>query len=160
MGVRLSDDEAWDVLAQAHTGILTTLRRDGWPVSLPIWFVVDERRVYVGTPERSKKVTRIRNDDRGCLLVESGEAWVDLAAVELAVRATVVDDPEEIERASALIGAKYDAFRPAATRLPDATTKHYSGQAIVRLDPAGKLLTWDNSRLRLNPTSEDPEARS
>ena len=38
MGVRLDDDEAWAELDAAHTGILTTLRRDGWPVSLPVWF--------------------------------------------------------------------------------------------------------------------------
>ena len=32
MGIRLSDDEAWEFVAQAHTAILTTLRSDGWPV--------------------------------------------------------------------------------------------------------------------------------
>ena len=84
MGVRLSDDEAWDYLAAGHTGILTTLRRDGWPVSLPLWYVVDGRAIYVSTPVKSKKVTRIRHDDRGSFLVESGDAWVDLAAVQLA----------------------------------------------------------------------------
>ena len=31
--IRLSEDEAWDVLDKSHTGILTTLRRDGMPVS-------------------------------------------------------------------------------------------------------------------------------
>ena len=39
MGVRLSEEEAWAELATAHTGILTTLRRDGRPVSLPVWLV-------------------------------------------------------------------------------------------------------------------------
>ena len=40
MSVRLSDEEAWAELAAAHTGIFTTLRRDGRPVTLPTWFVV------------------------------------------------------------------------------------------------------------------------
>ena len=47
MGVRLSEEEAWAELGAAHTGILTTLRRDGRPVSLPVWFATVGRRIYV-----------------------------------------------------------------------------------------------------------------
>ena len=149
MGVRLSEDEAWQFLAEGHTAILTTLRRDGWPVSLPLWYVVDERVVYVATPEASKKVARIRNDDRACLLVERGQAWVELAAVELPVRATILGPGPESDRANARFATKYEAFRPAASRMPDATQSHYRGQAVIRLDPAGPLLSWDNARIRL-----------
>lgn len=149
MGIRLTDDEAWDFIADAHTSILTTLRSDGWPVTLPLWHVVLDRAIYVGTPERSKKVARVRNDDRGCLLVERGEAWVELAAVEVSVRATVLDPGDESDAAMTLFDTKYAAFRPEQSRMPDATKQHYAGQAVIRLDPAGKFLTWDNSRLRL-----------
>ena len=38
MGVRLTSDEAWAFVEHAHTGIFTTLRRDGQPVALPVWF--------------------------------------------------------------------------------------------------------------------------
>lgn len=153
MGIRLTDDEAWDFIAAAHTSILTTLRRDGWPVTLPLWHVVHDGAIYVGTPERSKKVTRIRNDDRGCLLVERGEAWVELAAVEVPVRATVLDPGEESDAAMEIFDAKYAAFRPPQQRMPDATKQHYAGQAVIRLDPAGRFLTWDNARIRLDDRS-------
>jgi hypothetical protein len=53
-GIRLSVDEAWDTIDRAHTGILTTLRRDGVPVSLPVWFVVLDRRIYVSGPANTK----------------------------------------------------------------------------------------------------------
>ena len=43
MSVRLSEDEAWSVIEGSHTGIITTLRADGSPVTLPMWFVVIER---------------------------------------------------------------------------------------------------------------------
>ncbi len=59
--IRLSEDEAWDVLDKSHTGILTTLRRDGTPASLPVWYVVDERTIVVRTPPRTKKVARGNN---------------------------------------------------------------------------------------------------
>jgi PPOX class probable F420-dependent enzyme len=157
MGVRLSEDEAWDFLHAGHTGILTTLRRDGRPVALPVWYVVDGRAIYVSTPAKSKKVTRIRNDDRGSFLVESGEAWVELAAVELSVRATLLEPGAEFDRAMAAFDEKYSAFRPAGASMPDSTKKHYSSQAVLRLDPGGKLLTWDNSRIRITPVDTESE---
>ena len=80
VSVRLSEDEAWDLLGSSHTGILTSLRRGGVPVSLPVWFVVDDRSVLVAGPARSHKFTRIRRDGRIAFLVESGEAWKDLRA--------------------------------------------------------------------------------
>ena len=72
MGIRLSREEAWDVLAAAHTGILTTLRADGTPIALPVWFVVLDERIYVGTPEHTKKVARVKRNPRASFLVESG----------------------------------------------------------------------------------------
>jgi PPOX class probable F420-dependent enzyme len=158
MGVKLDDDEVWAFLERGHTGILTTLRRDGWPVSLPVWYVVDDRRVYVGTPAKTKKVARVRHDARACFLVEAGTQWVELAAVELPVTAGLVEDEDEVARANKLFADKYGPHRPAGTQLPAATQQHYRGRATIRLDPAGKALSWDNARIRLRPappTSEE-----
>jgi nitroimidazol reductase NimA-like FMN-containing flavoprotein (pyridoxamine 5'-phosphate oxidase superfamily) len=149
MGVRMSEEEAWEFLESGHTAILTTLRRDGWPISLPLWYVVENRVIYVASPQRSKKVARIRNDDRACLLVEQGEQWAELAAVQLSVRATILEPGAEADRAAATFSDRYAGFRPGPLRMPEATTKHYSGQVVIRLDPVGRVLSWDNSKLRL-----------
>ena len=37
--VRLSEDEAWAFVDGAHTGIFCSMKRDGSPVMLPVWFV-------------------------------------------------------------------------------------------------------------------------
>ncbi len=145
----MSDEEAWTFLEAGHTAILTTLRRDGWPVSLPLWYVVDERVVYVTTPASSQKVARIRNDDRACLLVERGDEWAELAAVQFAMRATVLVPGPEADRASGRFAAKYEAFRPPRGRAPDVTKRRYSSRVVIRLDPAGPPISWDNARIRL-----------
>lgn len=95
-------------------------------------------------------MARIRNDERPCLLVERGQRWVELAAVELPVTATILEPGAEAERAAALLTARYDAFRLASSRMSEVTVKHYAGQAVIRLDPAGRVLSWDNAKLRLN----------
>jgi hypothetical protein len=103
------------------------------------------------TPEKAKKVTRLRSDNRGCFLVERGERWAELAAVELTVRASFVEDDSEKARVLELMAEKYGAFRTSSRQMPEATRVHYgAGSAVIRLEPEGKLLTWDNSKLRLN----------
>lgn len=151
MGVRLTEDEAWEMLSKAHTGIITTLRRDGWPISLPMWFSVVDRKIYMRTLAASKKALRIKRDQRACFMVESGEAWKDLAAVVIPVRASLIDpNSDESKRALAAIAAKYQGFAPAEKQIPEATKKHYgAANVVIRLDPAGEFITWNNARIRL-----------
>ncbi len=92
--VRLSRDEAWAELTNAHTGILTTLRRDGVPITLPVWFVVLDERIYVSAPGHTKKIARVRNDPRVSFLVESGERWAELRAVHVTGKGHIVEDLE------------------------------------------------------------------
>ena len=139
--MRLSDEEAWQVLSAAHTGILTTLRADGSPVALPMWFVALDGRIYVATPDRAKKVARVRRNPRVSFLVESGERWVDLVGVHVGGTASVVADPDVASRVREAMDDKYAAFRPDARR-PDLVL------AVLEIIPDGRLLTWDNSRLK------------
>ena len=149
MGIRLTEDEAWEVVQSAHTGILTTLRRDGVPIALPVWFAVDDRTVVLTTPASTKKVARIRRDPRASFLVESGEKYVDLRGVHLSGRIEVVDDDTEKARIEDAVNAKYAAYRPAAGALPAKAQAFYAQQAFLRFVPAGRILTWDNARLGL-----------
>jgi hypothetical protein len=147
VSVRLTEGEAWDVLGSSHTGILTSLRRDGVPVSLPVWFLVDDRSVLVAGPAASHKFTRIRRDGRIAFLVESGEAWKDLRAVHLIGRGEVVEQPDW-ESVDALFGAKYAGFRTPREKMPASARARYGGaRSLVRLIPTERLLTWDNQRL-------------
>lgn len=50
MGISLSDDEVWAFLAEEEVGILTTLRQDGTPVSVPVWFCTERPVIYVAGP--------------------------------------------------------------------------------------------------------------
>jgi len=150
MGVRLTEDEAWSELAAAHTGILTTLRRDGRPVSLPVWFVALDRHVYVRTPARTHKVGHVEHDPRATFLVERGEHWAELCAVMLHADVTLLDAGAERDTVESTLTEKYAGFRTESAQLPDATRAHYAvDSAVLKLTPVGRLVTWDNSRLRL-----------
>ncbi|MGH3596321.1 MAG: pyridoxamine 5'-phosphate oxidase family protein [Mycobacterium sp.] len=152
MGIRLTTSEAWEVIAASHTGILTTLRGDGMPVSLPVWFVVDQHTIAIMTPSGTKKVSRIRRDPRASFLVESGKRWAELRAVHLTGRVEVVDDPDTIARIGSTFDAKYAAFRPDTTAVPTQTRSYYASQTFLRFTPDERILTWDNARIPLRKT--------
>jgi PPOX class probable F420-dependent enzyme len=147
MGFRLTDDEAWAMLAEAHTGILTTLRRDGRPVALPVWHVVDSGAIHVRTPAASKKMRRVANDPRGSFLVESGLAWAELTSVTVPVDINVITDDDEAARIAAAIDAKYAAHRAPTEKLPAAVRSAYGDMRVLRMVPVGRFLSWNNAAL-------------
>lgn len=153
MGISLDDGELWEYLAAAHTGVLTTLRHDGWPVPLPTWFVVLDGAVLLRTPARARKVARIRDDARASFVVESGHAWSELRAAVLLGRAEIVDDAGLRQAAAEAMAAKYAGLGPPA--VPQATRRHYGGgEAVIRFVATERVLSWDNARLRLPPVEQ------
>jgi nitroimidazol reductase NimA-like FMN-containing flavoprotein (pyridoxamine 5'-phosphate oxidase superfamily) len=148
VSVRLSADEAWAVLTKAHTGIFTSLRRDGRPIALPLWFVVLDRRIYVKGPATARRVARVRRDPRVSFLVESGTYWAELRAVHLSGRARIVTEPELLARVADALNAKYSSFRTPRTAMPAATRAHYEVQLdTIEITPDAHILSWDNARL-------------
>jgi PPOX class probable F420-dependent enzyme len=147
MGVRLDEDEAWDVVGRSHTGIFTSLRADGFPVALPVWFVVVDRRVWIAGPATTAKFTRVRRDPRVSFLVESGERWAELRAVQFTGRA-VVDEAPDWEAVDALFDTKYAGFRTPRAEMPESARRRYdAARSLIRITPEGGYVSWDNSRL-------------
>jgi PPOX class probable F420-dependent enzyme len=146
MGIRLSSDEAWDVIRQSHTGIVTTLRADGSPVTLPTWFAVLDHTICWFTPRGTKKLIRIRRDPRASFLVESGKQWAELRAVHLSGIIEIVEDEPTKARISEALDEKYASFR-STSQQSQATADYYVDRTFLRLVPEPRMLTWDNSRI-------------
>jgi len=139
------------MVAASHTGIFTTLRRDGMPITLPVWYVAVDHVIYIVTPAGTKKVARVRHDGHASFLVESGERWAELKAVALTGRADIVEGDDELTgRIREALAAKYANYRTAPHDMPEATRRHYGRSgAIIRFVPDDRILSWDNARLGL-----------
>ena len=152
MSIRLTPDETWQALADAHTGIFTTLRRDGMPIALPVWFVTVDHTICLAAPSRTKKVARLRHDARASFLVESGERWVELQAVHLTGTVRLLDldsDPALIAHIDDALDVKYARFRGPQAAMPQKTQEHYAARTFMQMTPETRVLTWDNSRMPL-----------
>jgi PPOX class probable F420-dependent enzyme len=76
----MSDEERERFLAEPRYGILNTIRSDGWPVGVPVWFDWNGEGVRMFTSVLSPKLKRLQRDPRASLLVvnhpHEAEAWV------------------------------------------------------------------------------------
>jgi nitroimidazol reductase NimA-like FMN-containing flavoprotein (pyridoxamine 5'-phosphate oxidase superfamily) len=152
LSIRLSKEEAWEELAAAHTGILTSLRADGSPITLPMWFVTLDERIYFSAPPRTKKIARLRRNPRCCFLVESGIYWRDLKAVLLTGSAHEVTDEDTKRRVREALDSKYDQYRTKHSNMPEETRSVYEQTARITFEmvPDDRILTWDNAKANLS----------
>ena len=147
----MTDDEIWSFVENAPTGILTTLRRDGVPIALPLWFACIDRRIYLRT--RGKKLQRIARDPRASFLVESGLRWAELKAVHFTGVAEIVDlDPDLARRFGAEIDRKYASMRATGTEMAPQTAEYYAKAltGAMRFTPDTRILNWDNAKIAGN----------
>lgn len=151
MGVELTPGERDDYLERAHTVIISTIDKDGFPHAVPMWFVYLDGAVYFRTMAHQQKAVNLRRNPKICLLVEDGEAWVDLRAAMIRGEAEEVTDPAEIDRFEAAFGRKYAAFRLPDTRVGNATQRHYARPRVyLKVPLAGaRVASWYNRKVRL-----------
>ena len=83
---------------------LTTFRRDGTPVSTPVWFVSENGTLLVETDGDSYKVKRIRRNDN--VTVTSCNAMGHGTGDTVSARATILP-AEELPRVERLLHRKY-----------------------------------------------------
>lgn len=146
--VRMSPEECWEMLETSVNGTLTTLRANGQPISLPVWYVVLDQKIYMVT--RGKKVVRVRNDQRCSFLVESGERWAELRAVHVECIGRIIEPSEELaSRIGQALDEKYTPYRTARDVMPEQIRDYYERNlnSTIELTPVGKILNWDNSKL-------------
>ena len=87
---------------------LTTFRRDGTPVTTPVWFVADNGSLFVETDGDSYKVKRVRRnaDVEVAVCTASGK----LRGVKVAAHASILPESERT-RVERLMARKYRVDR-------------------------------------------------
>ena len=103
------------------------------------------------TPARTHKVGHVEHDPRATFLVERGERWAELCAVMLHADVTLLDAGAERDAVEAALTEKY-ARLPHRERASSPTRRaadYAVESAVLKLTPVGRLVTWDNSKLRL-----------
>jgi PPOX class probable F420-dependent enzyme len=149
----LSPDEVREFLRTQRTLILSTLKRDGAPVSHALWFTYVDDAVYFDTQMRSVKARNIQRDPRVCCLVEAGETYFELRGVMIQGRCVTVDDPEEVQRVEAAAAEKNARIGSGLEGLPgwfgdSRRGRRSRGDRVLFKVPLEKVTTWNFGQAR------------
>ena len=91
----LADAPVQRFLATKQIALLATVRADGAPLAMPMWFLHDAATLTMISEEGTKKVRHLRRDPRVCVVVESGEDATHIRGVTVLGRAEFLTDGPE-----------------------------------------------------------------
>jgi PPOX class probable F420-dependent enzyme len=127
----MTRDEWREFLSRGtRTGKLATVRRDGRPHVMPIWFILDGDSVAFTTGKESVKGRTLRRSGRAALCVDSEQPPYAFVTVEGPVQ--ISEDPGEVRRCATLIGGRYMGADWAEEF---GKRNAVSGELVVKIQP-------------------------
>lgn len=88
-----------------RTGKMATVRSDGRPHVVPVWFVLDGEDLVFTTGQGSLKTTNLTRDSRAALVTDLEEPPYAYVAVEGEV--TISDDLDDLRTVATRVGGRY-----------------------------------------------------
>lgn len=104
---RLADEPIQDFLATKEVVVLATLRPDGAPLAMPMWFLHGPDALVMISVADSQKVRNIRRDGRVCVVGEAGTRGAEIRNVTVQGRAELLPDSAERRALSERFLRKY-----------------------------------------------------
>jgi PPOX class probable F420-dependent enzyme len=136
---RMTEDE-WRafVMEGTRTAKVATMRDDGSPHVVPVWFVLDGTEVVFTTGTSSVKGKALRRDPRACVCVDDQAPPFAFVMIEGTV--TVSDDLSDLREWATRIGGRYmGAERGEEFGMRNAV----EGEQLIRLRPTHVLAEAD-----------------
>lgn len=113
------DHELDERLTQAQIAWFSSVRPDGSPHTVPVWFVHDEDSIWVASSPSSRKVANVNRNDRVAIAIDGSTPRTLVAQT----RVDLLDDPEEHLSIVARYARKYSGY--------DITDHSVAGQLVL-----------------------------
>src|SRR3990172_372878 len=94
--IKLSADEQRELLESERVVIVSSLGANGWPHSMPLWYVPRDGEIWISTYAKSQKVRNLERAPRATLLIETGYEYAELRGVMIEAEAEIHSDPETV----------------------------------------------------------------
>jgi PPOX class probable F420-dependent enzyme len=123
-----------------RTGMFGYVAKDGRPLVVPVWFIVDDGQLVFNTGRDSSKSHALERDSRVVLCVDDPRP--PYSFVQVQGEATVSDDPDEVLAAATRTGARY----MGADRAEEFGRRNaVPGELVVRVRPTKVIAGFDIS---------------
>ena len=126
------------LLSGTRTGKLATVRADGRPHVVPVWFVLDGDTITFTTEDTTIKAANMRRDARVCLCVD--DETPPFAYVQIEGTAQLLEEATDLLYWATRIGCRYMGEALAETY---GKRNGVPGELLVRVTPT-KILFQKN----------------
>ena len=124
--------------AGTRTGKLAYTSRDGRPLVVPVWFIVEDGTLVFNTGKDTAKGRALARDPRAALCVDLEEP--PYAFVQVQGTAELSEEPEELVRTATAIGARY----MGQDRAEEIGKRNgVPGELVVRLRPTRVIAVFN-----------------
>ena len=94
--IQLFPEEQRELIDSERVVVVSSLGRNGWPHSMPLWYVPRDTDIWIYTYTKSQKVKNLERDPRATLLVETGHEYGELRGAMIEAEAEVHRDAETV----------------------------------------------------------------
>jgi general stress protein 26 len=144
--IRMTDGEVAGLLESQLTVICSTVGLDGWPHTVPLWYVVRDGELWTWTYAASQKVRNLERDPRATLLVESGEAYDELRGVMLRAEAEIERSPQLVSALGMAVLERSAGGRELTGEAAAAVLKQAPKRVAIRFVERARI-SWDHRKL-------------
>ena len=103
---RMTRQEALEFLSEGtRTGKVATVREDGSPHVVPVWFIIDDGDIVFTTWHESVKLKNLASNSRAALVADLEEPPYAYVSVEGTI--SISDDLNELKDYATRIGGRY-----------------------------------------------------
>jgi PPOX class probable F420-dependent enzyme len=144
--IQLDPEAQRELIESERIVVVSTLGRDGWPHSMPLWYVPRDGEIWIYTYAKSQKVRNLERDRRATLLIETGHEYGELRGVEIEALAEIVRDSEAVYELARDLTARYAGSASVDEAAAEALRAQARKRVAVRFEPR-RVATWDHRKL-------------
>lgn len=147
--IEMSDAQRDEYIDNAHTLIIVSNGKNGYPHPMPMWFARDEDGAFLCTTfGKSQKVLNWRRDSKATLLIESGEEYSELKGVVIYADTTVLEEPQSVVEALVKINSKgRNLTDEQQSNLRSSVSKTANKRVLLKFEP-NRFVSWDHTKLQ------------
>ena len=145
--VAMSEEEVWRFLGSQSRIYAAFQMRDGYPHASPMWFCIEDRRIYMRTHDYKVKA-RLAETGKACCVIDEGYKYRDLRGVIVWGRSRVITDPEVKSRINAILDEKYlnQQWKPSEMPGRWVEERRRENRAFIEVVPE-RIASWDNRKV-------------
>jgi PPOX class probable F420-dependent enzyme len=143
--VRMSDAEVDAYLRVPRAATMATLGPDGLIHQVAMYFAWFDGAIHVLSKAKAQKIVNLRRDSRCSFHVESGSSYAELAGVNVAGHAELLEDEDSLWKIGMRLAEQRDGGTDDTSR--QASVAHTVRNRVgVRLRPE-RIVSWDHGKL-------------